>query len=362
MSAKPVKRRAPLYTAMSLPVFQNRMFDSVDDARNSPVGNVVLVQDQQTGLVFNEAFDPELVRYDQDYQNEQAESAVFRKHLENVAAIIGSYFPRSSVVEIGCGKGYFLELLQRLRYDISGYDPAYEGSNSAIVRDYYTAGSGVRADAVILRHVLEHIPDPLQFLSEIRDGAGVGARIYIEVPCLDWILERRAWFDIYYEHVNYFRLDDLRNMFGSVCDAGHVFGGQYIYVVAELDSLRRPEVQKLVRFPDDFLDGIDRFALALRGVGGESRRLTAVWGGASKGVILALFMMRALAPVDMIVDINSAKQGRYVPGTGLRVRSPKEAMDLLTAGSDVLVMNENYLHEIRNITENRFNYISVSRG
>jgi hypothetical protein len=49
-------------------------------------------------------------------------------------------------------------------------------------------------------------------------------------------LDRRAqsWFDLFYEHVNYFRLDDLRRMFGTVHEAGHLFGGQYLYIVADL--------------------------------------------------------------------------------------------------------------------------------
>ena len=91
----------------------------------------------------------------------------------------------------------------------------------------------------LLRHVLEHIQDPVSFLAEIAN-ANQGGQIYIEVPCFDWILEHKAWFDLFYEHVNYFRLDDLRRMFGTVHEAGHLFGGQYLYVVADLASLRDP--------------------------------------------------------------------------------------------------------------------------
>ena len=64
--------------------------------------------------------------------------------------------------------------------------------------------------------------------------------IYIEVPCFDWIIEHGAWFDIFYEHVNYFRLDDFRRAFGKVIHAGRSFGGQYLSVIADLDTLRVP--------------------------------------------------------------------------------------------------------------------------
>ncbi len=116
-------------------------------------------------------------------------------------------------------------------------DPAYEGSNSSIVKEYFGPGSGLSADGVILRHVLEHIQDPIAFLAGIRDANGGRGKIYIEVPCFDWICDRRAWFDISYEHVNYFRLSDFYRMFGTVHDAGHVFNGQYIYAVADLATL-----------------------------------------------------------------------------------------------------------------------------
>ena len=56
------------------------------------------------------------------------------------------------------------------------------------------------------------------------------------MPCLDWICKHRAWFDIFYEHVNYFRLTDFQRLFQRIEDSGHLFGGQYLYVVAELAS------------------------------------------------------------------------------------------------------------------------------
>ncbi len=86
---------------------------------------------------------------------------------------------------------------------------------------------------------------------------------------------------------------------------------------------------------------------------------TVVWGGAFKGVIFSLFMQRAGASIDCVVDINPAKQGRYLPATGLRVFSPKEMLAQMPRGADIYVMNSNYLDEIRQMTGNQFNYIKV---
>jgi SAM-dependent methyltransferase len=347
-----------LYAVDELPVFQNRMFQSAAQARKCVRGNVQLVQDRATGLIFNQAFQPDLMQYDSHYQTEQALSSVFRRHLQAVAAVIARHFSKRSVIEVGCGKGHFLEQLQQDGFEVIGLDPTYEGSNPAVIKQYFSPEIGLQADSVILRHVLEHVPDPVAFLGNIRDANGGKGRIYIEVPCFDWICEQRAWFDIFYEHVNYFRLSDLQQMFGTVHESGHLFAGQYLFVVADLASVRQPSIARsgACGFPQDFLDTVSQHAGKLRERAAGS---SAIWGGASKGVMFALFMHRAGVNIDVVVDINPAKHGKYIPATGLRIRSPEEAMKLLSPGADIFVMNGNYLQEIAALTRNQFNYVRV---
>ena len=85
------------------------MFHSEQKARNCIKGDIVLVQDLDTGLIFNQAFRPELMQYDADYQNEQAISAVFQRHLQKISNIILKHFEDHALIEVGCGKGYFLD-------------------------------------------------------------------------------------------------------------------------------------------------------------------------------------------------------------------------------------------------------------
>ncbi|HTN80293.1 MAG TPA: class I SAM-dependent methyltransferase, partial [Acidimicrobiales bacterium] len=260
---------------------------------------------------------------------------------------------------IGCGKGFFLELLREAGHDVIGVDPAYEGTNPAVVCAPFSPELGIRRDGVILRHVLEHVEAPWGFLEQIRDANGGGV-IYIEVPTFDWILANRAWFDVFYEHVTYFRLSDLTRMFGQVHDAGALFGGQYIYVVADLGTLRPPSpAADVATVPDDFLRSIDATADRLRSRPAGSR---AIWGAGAKGVVFALLMQRAGIDLDVAIDINPAKQGRYLPATGLRVCSPGEAMLDLPRGADVSVMNGNYLDEIRAMTDGRFNLWAIDHA
>lgn len=350
--------RHELYRVTDLPVLQNRTFADPESAKASASADMLLVQDERSGLIFNAAFDADKLSYDADYQNEQAHSGQFQKHLSDVEGIIARHFKGQELIEVGCGKGYFLELLKGLGYRITGIDPAYEGENTDVIKAPFTRGLGLAADAIVLRHVLEHIQDPLGFLAVIAEANQGGGQIYIEVPCFDWILEHRAWFDLFYEHVNYFRLDDLRRMFGTVHEAGHLFGGQYLYIVADLATLRLTPEQPVPRLalPDDFTASLKRAVQIIQGAPGQG---SAIWGASSKGVIYSLFLQRAGVAVDRVVDINPAKQGRYLPLSGARVFSPQEAMDALPEGANLFVMNSNYLEEIKRMTGGRYVYHAV---
>lgn len=343
-----------LYEQLQLPIFQNRMYDSEAEAVNCPKGDIRLVEDLGTGLVHNAAFRPELMAYDAHYQNEQGVSGVFKQHLEAVAGIVERCLGREELVEVGCGKGFFLEALLARDFDVTGFDPTYEGDNPRVRKHYFEPGLGIQARGLVLRHVLEHIQNPYAFLDHLREANGGHGRIYIEVPCFDWICEHRAWFDIFYEHVNYFRISDFARMFGSVIESGHLFGGQYLYVVVELGSIRPPVIDRAdrPRFPADFSRGLTELKTAADG-------RSAIWGGASKGVIFALLAGRAGHTMKTVIDINPAKQDRYLPATGLLVQSPQKALAQLPAGAPIYVMNSNYLEEIKKMSNNAYTYIGV---
>jgi hypothetical protein len=341
-----------LYEQHDFPIFQNRMYDTAEEARQCPRGNIRLVQNRHSGLIYNAAFRPELMVYDSAYQNEQAHSPFFQSHLDLAAGIVERLLGNTGLVEVGCGKAYFLELLQSRGCAITGFDPTYEGNNEAVKSLHFAKGVNVSARGILLRHVLEHVQDPMVFLSALRDANNGGGLVYIEVPCFEWILSNSAWFDIFYEHVNYFRLSDFSRMFACLIESGHLFGGQYLYVVADLSKLREPLASEADRIdiPKSFLPEV--VSKGNKSSGGP----IAVWGAASKGVIYALLRERAGNPIKTLIDINPAKCDRFVPATGLRVISAKEAMATIEDGSEIAVMNSNYLEEIRKMTGNRFNF------
>ena len=70
-------------------------------------------------------------------------------------------------------------------------------------------------------------------------------------------------------------------------------------------------------------------------------------------------MERAGAKIDIVIDINTSKQDKYLAASGIQVHSPAKAIRRLTPGADLFVMNSNYLNEIQELTAYQFNYLLV---
>lgn len=337
-----------VYSVDRIPVFQNKVYPTFEAAHAVQTGSVRLNLCDTCGFAYNSAFDPGRMQYDEFYQNEQACSSVFEQHLDAVCAILEHHgIRRRRIVEIGCGKGTFLQKLWEKGYDAVGVDPAYEGSDPRILRTSFPVPhSKQEGDVFILRHVLEHIADPLNFLHTIARGTGYHGMIYIEVPDLDWIRKNQAFWDVFYEHCNYFSAACLRSLFGQA-DCGTLFGGQYLYVWGDLSTLRQQErhgedsVPRTPSVPFAFREALDHVRRFL-----AQRSPAVIWGAGAKGATVANLLDPDRRGVPFLVDINPRKQGRYLGGSGHRVVSP-ETMKHDSAIVDILVTNGNYLNEIK---------------
>ena len=84
-----------------------------------------------------------------------------------------------------------------------------------------------------------------------------------------------------------------------------------------------------------------------------------VWGGASKGVIFSLLKQRMGQEVSVVVDINPAKQGKYLSSTGIQVKAPNDVIPYTQKTATIFVMNSNYLQEIKDMSGDKFNYVSL---
>ena len=355
---------APVVDLGQLPVLANELWETPEEARRAPRGPIRLVVCTACGLVFNADFDPDLVHYSSGYENALHHSATFREYADELARrLIERYdLKDSTIVEVGSGSGHFLALLCELGGNRGiGYDPSHDpGRRPAsdrieVIPQPFPVGETLDADLVTCQHVLEHVTDPRGLLEGLASAldAQRGTVLYLEVPDAGDMFARTRLWEIIYEHYTYFSaptLDRLLSAAGlAAVDTGTSFGGQYLWAEARQGGAppaRRDDVDGVVASATSFgarvqshLDSWGRQAADLSANGG-----LAVWGAGSKGVSF-LNLLQDVARPRWVVDVNPAKQGRYVPGTGHRVASPADLQE--EPPSHVLLMNGLYRDEVK---------------
>jgi SAM-dependent methyltransferase len=354
----------------AMPVNIGVQWRSTEEALACRKGDLCLEFCPECGFIWNSAFDATQLEYSKHYDNSLDFSPVFQDYARSLAQrLIRSYDIRGkAVVELGCGKGHFLALLcEEGQNSGIGFDPSYEGERvrSAAspriryIQDFYgEAHTEHQGDLVCCRHVFEHIPDPLGFLSMVRRAIGEGRStiVYFEVPNVRFILEQRSVWDVIYEHCNYFSAESLAAIFRrcgfEILRLEESYGGQFLSLDARFGGEAKGR-----RAPAD-LDGlqtsVQRFSAAvaarsktwqdrLRAL--EANRTRAVvWGGGAKAVSF-LNMLKVGDVIPYVVDINPHKQGLYLPGTGQRIVSPEVLREFQPQA--VVLMNPIYREEIQ---------------
>jgi SAM-dependent methyltransferase len=343
----------------SLPVFQNVVHQSRDAAMKAACGQFRLGTCRDCGFSWNTGFDADVMVYDESYDNHVA-SAVFAAYYRELVLMLIERFGISdgTVYDIGCGKGEFLRIFAALAPGVRciGIDPSctpvIDGNFELRCMRFDASVFTGDAKLVLLRHVLEHIDQPIAFLSALR-GAMPAAPLFVEVPDLEWILEKGAFWDFCYEHCNYFTpatlTDAMRRSGFDIIEARASFGGQYQWALVRpgqgsATPIADPvaAIAKVAAYATHEAAALDRLCARADKAGG-----LVIWGMATKGVILSL--MLGGDRVRGGIDMNRNKHGRFAPGSAVEIH-PADWLETLPPGSDVVVMNPNYLGEITAIT------------
>jgi len=296
-----------------------------------------------------ETVDPELVfDHDYPYYSSFSDSLVehSRKHVERVIAARG-LGPDSLVIELASNDGYLLRHYVERGVPVLGIDPvpgvaevAQKAGVPTMVaffgRDVGAelAASGRRADVVHANNVLAHVADTNGFVAGIAavlkdDGAAV-----FEMPYVRDLIDHCEFDTIYHEHLCYFSLTALDNLFrrhglflNDVLRL-RIHGGS-LRVTATLKEEPSAAVREMlaaekaagladigyyrdfssrvVRLRGELLDLLKR----LRGEGG----VVAAYGAAAKGSTMLNYVGVGPDLVAWVADRNVHKQGRVMPGT-----------------------------------------------
>ncbi len=359
----------------AIPIFQNRVYDSAADAVAAPRGAFELFVCRACGFAYNSRYDGSLVTYDDEYDN-SVPSAVFARYYRSVGEYLANRYDLGEgiVFDIGCGKGTFLRSLCEQLPHVTGVgvDPSYQGDarpadcpNLTFVHDVFRREHVRERPALLLcRHVLEHIENPLSFLRSIRESITRygSVPLFVEVPDLVWILKNHAFWDFCYEHCNYFTRESARLLLQrcgyAVTATRDAFAGQYMWIAADdvyppvrTSTRDAPPVEELLEAYRSEESARAARIRELIHTQRRSGRLIVVWGMATKGVMFANLVDPKRHLIDACVDINRRKQGKYIALTGHLIAAPESLGSLAGRKALVVVMNPNYIDEIKAETQ-----------
>ena len=356
-----------------VPVLQNTTFASKEEAIQFPRAALEMRRCVKCGFVWNARFDPGTLCYDQGYNNDVSGSGYYQQHLNEMADRVIASVPASEPIhyaEIGCGEGDFLNLIiEKAKgrcVSAMGFDPSFTGqdrlhSSAVVHKSFFTpeACSKLPAECNVIcsRHTIEHVADVHEFARALAFSLSIGNRtLFVETPDVNWILKNAAFQDFFYEHCSLFTPHSISRLFemhGLESSVESVYDGQYMWTKTE-KNVAGPLKAPLVT-------DVEQDALAANYITQRQDMIThwqsyllsrtddgpiAIWGAASKGVTFSLMLNdTANGLIEAAIDLNVAKQGRFLPQTGLRVISPEQSRERGVA--TVVIMNPNYEQEIR---------------
>ena len=356
------------YEVLGVPTNSCLLIDDRARALDFPTGDIVLALCSGCGFIFNATWDAQRTVYSDQYEETQGFSPTFNAFNRAIAEeLVSSYDIRGkTVLEIGCGKGEFLNVICELGGNRGiGYDPSFVPARQRseqdvrFVREFFTEETNeVAPDLLCCKMTLEHIGQTHRFLASVRSVANrKDSVIFFQVPDVGRILREGAFWDVYYEHCSYFSATSLKHLFTgtgfAVLRIWTGYDGQYLMIVtspaehgSDLTSGDEDGVAAIIRLCDSFAAAAAHSRAAwrrrLRNWAAAGQR-TVLWGSGSKAVAF-LTTLGIRDEIEHVVDINPYRVGKFLPSTGQRIVEPAFLRDYHP--DNVVIMNPIYRDEV----------------
>lgn len=243
-------------------------------------------------------------------------------------------------IEIGSGRGDFLEVLGRLNLQAIGLEHSHENvvfsrqkglvTEQGYLLDWLDQSSQLYS-LVVCNNFLEHQPQTHTFISKIHSLLHDDGVVYISVPNLDYLLQKSCLYEFVADHLVYFTQSSLRlafemNSFEVLEQYQKNNGNDLVLVAKKKNRLDLTQAKVAV----DAIIGSVKTVVSNASKGGEK---IAIWGAGHRA--LALMAMADLHEITYVVDSASFKQGKYTPILHKKIISPDM---FLAANCDLLIV------------------------
>lgn len=190
-------------------------------------GAIALKRCQLCGTVYlgdhDEFYPDELYCYYQRYAEKPKHEIYDAQTRHSYARVLGRlarYSTFESILDVGCGKGDFIDYAMNCGYEVMGIDLAKPAVKIAqrfglpvVEQDFFS--KEIRSsskDLITMFELIEHVSRPADFLSRAEEVLRPGGLLYITTPNFD-SLDRRIlgsrWDAIHREHLTYFTITTL---------------------------------------------------------------------------------------------------------------------------------------------------------
>jgi hypothetical protein len=258
------------------------------------------------------------------------------------------------VIQLASNDGYLLRYYVENGIPCLGIDPAKGPAKAAekvgvpTLCSFFTrqlaqklADEARRADVIHANNVLAHVADTNGFIKGIRILLKEQGLAVIEVPYVKDLIDHCEFDTIYHEHLCYFSVTALDHLFRqnglylNDIERLSIHGGSLRLYVARFENVQE-SVRRLLKeeehlavdkylYYEDFSDKVQNIRRRLRDLlltkKAEGKTIAA-YGAAAKGAIMLNYIGIGPDVIDYVVDRNTHKQGKYMPGMHIPVCDP----------------------------------------
>ncbi len=282
-------------------------------------------------------------------------------------------------LELGSNDGLFLSALREVGFnDLLGVEPnphAAEHSRMKghrVIQDFFDAQLTERLsqdeqpfDLIVSRQVLEHIPDLQSFLGGAHQLLAPDGYLFLEVPDVSFAFKNGDISCIWEEHVNYFTEETLQTTclqrgFEVIESRTYDFSGGSTAVLARKSTQQLPQVSSeslnaILNLAREFPRNIDSYKAKLISLLKEVKQnqfSTVVYGvGCRASAIINFLGIHSL--IDFAVDDQPERQGLFMPGSGIEIRSSEALHEISEPVLCLLAVN----NECEPVVTERINYL-----
>ena len=333
-----------------------------EDLQNETGSNITIVQCEKCGLI---QLDNPPVPYYKEVIRSSAFSEEMREfRFDQFKSWIKKYkLENKKILEVGCGKGEYLEILANSGVNAFGVEYSkqsvnYCNKNNLVATRGFLGDEGLSLlnqpfDGFMCLSFMEHWPNPNKVLHSLSENLVEGAIGIIEVPNFDMILDKGLYSEFISDHLLYFTKETLNltlqlNGF-EVLECKPVW---YNYILSTIVRKRiSTDLKFLENFKRKIKKDLDEF------IGKFPNNRVAIWG-AGHQALATISLTEIEEKIKYIIASAVFKQGKYSPASHIQIVSENALND--DSVDAVIIMASSYSDEILKIMIRKYPNINIA--